>query len=85
MGYCILSTVSNHNCTNACEMSIADRNGKETVEKIIGERVDRFSIKKLRNNATVPKRRSYGAARYDLSSAQDVVIPGRERVLRRLG
>ena len=36
--------------------------------------VDRLCVKKLRNNARVPCRGVDGAARYDLSSAEDLII-----------
>ena len=43
------------------------------------KRVEILYIKNLRNNATVPCRDTSVAAGYDLSSAKDVVIPGKSK------
>lgn len=42
-------------------------------------------MKKLRNNAIVTKCGTEGAAGYDLSSVEDVVIPGRGKGVVRTG
>lgn len=45
------------------------------------EPVDRLLVKKLSENATLPKRGSAGAAGYDLSSAEDTVVPARGKAV----
>ena len=42
-------------------------------------------MRKLRNNATIPHRGTDGAAGYDLSSAGNVVIPGKGKGVLRTG
>ncbi|KYQ93104.1 dUTP diphosphatase [Tieghemostelium lacteum] len=42
---------------------------------------DIFRVKKLSENATIPKRGSKDAAGYDLSSAQESIVPARGKAL----
>ena len=71
LGYCILSTVKDHHC-NFCKMIAEGSNRKKGTK-----RVDRLYVKKLRNNAIIPCRGTHGAAGYDLSSVEDLIISGK--------
>ena len=42
-------------------------------------------IDKLKNTATIPRQSTKGAARYDLSAAEEVVIPAKERIVVKTG
>ena len=42
-------------------------------------------VKKLRNNATVPKRGSEDAAGYDIASAEDTVVPAKGKAVVKTG
>ncbi|EFJ45270.1 hypothetical protein VOLCADRAFT_109897 [Volvox carteri f. nagariensis] len=67
---------SNENVTRDAPLS----SGKPAkMPRIEGE--EKLLVKKLSDKATLPKRGSAGAAGYDLSSAEDTVIPARGKAL----
>ena len=41
------------------------------------KRVDKLLVIRVKNNATMPKKVSGGAAGYDLCSVEDIAIPGK--------
>ena len=45
--------------------------------------MERLYVNTLRNNATVPCRGTDGEAGYDLSSAEDVAVPGKDKGVRK--
>ena len=74
---CIISNLSKHNCTKFCTIVAEGSLGRKLVDKLL--------VKEVENNATVLKRGISRAAGYDLSSAEGVVIPGKSKVVARIG
>ena len=76
-GICILSTVNQHHCTKFCNMNVMGSLGTE--------RVDQLSVKRLNKNVKMPVSGTIGAAGYGLSSAENIVIPGKTRAVVKTG
>ena len=75
LGHYILSIIKHHHC-DFCKMT-AEVNIREKEWKW----VNILYVRKLRNNATIPCRDIYDAAGYDLSLAEDVGIPWKEKII----
>ena len=53
--------------------------------KIIDQDTDKLFVKRLCNNAALPRRGTDGSAGYDLSAAQDCVIPAKGKGIVKTG
>ena len=77
IGHCIFVNEFEHTCTKFCNMNAEGSLGRKRVEQLL--------VKRLNKNAKMPVRGTVGSAGYDLSSADNVVIPGKSRAVVKTG
>ena len=76
-------TISSTGGSSYCTL-LRDTRNDDCIE-LNDSQADKLFVKRLSNNAALPKRGTDGAARYDLSAAHDCVIPAKGKGIVKTG